>query len=123
MYLTISSKSGVFPIENRKKLCKGFLFVHSASKKHPQNYSQWKARPGHAVTQPSCVLFKEQYHPLFPSDRIITTRTRKLTMEDFFNVGEFILILLAGFFLLKIMFGFAAGMEAWSELDKLMRGY
>ena len=66
---------------------------------------------------------EEKYHPLFPSDRIITTRTRKLTMEDFFNVGEFILILLAGFFLLKIMFGFAAGMEAWSELDKLMRGY
>ena len=66
---------------------------------------------------------EEKYHPLFPSDRIITTRTRKLKMEDFFNVGELILILLAGFFLLKIMFGFAAGMEAWSELDKLMRGY
>ena len=66
---------------------------------------------------------EEKYHPQCPSDRIITTRTRKLTMEDFFNVGEFILILLAGFFLLKIMFGFANGMEAWSELDKLMRGY
>ena len=66
---------------------------------------------------------EEKYYPLFPSDRIITARTRKLTMEDFFNVGEFVLILLAGFFLLKIMFGFANGMEAWSELDKLMRGY
>ena len=66
---------------------------------------------------------EEKYYPLFPSDRIITTRTRKFTMEDFFNVGEFVLILLAGFFLLKIMFGFAHGMEAWSELDKLMRGY
>jgi hypothetical protein len=66
---------------------------------------------------------EEKYHPLFPSDRIITARTRKFTMEDFFNVGEFVLILLAGFFLLKIMFGFAHGMEAWSELDKLMRGY
>ena len=66
---------------------------------------------------------EEKYWARFPSDRIITTRTRKLTMEDFFNVGEFILILLAGFFLLKIMFGFANGMEAWSELDKLMRGY
>ena len=66
---------------------------------------------------------EEKYWAMFPSDRIITTRTRKLTMEDFFNVGELILILLAGFFLLKIMFGFATGMEAWSELDKLMRGY
>jgi len=66
---------------------------------------------------------EEKYHPLFPSDRIITARTRKFTMEDFFNVGEFVLILLAGFLLLKIMFGFAHGMEAWSELDKLMRGY
>ena len=66
---------------------------------------------------------EEKYWARFPSDRIITTRTRKLTMEDFFNVGEFILILLAGFFLLKIMFGFANGMEAWSELDTIMRGY
>ena len=55
--------------------------------------------------------------------RIITTRKLKLTMEDFFNVGEVVLLLLAGFFLLKIMFGFANGMEAWVELDNLMRGY
>ena len=66
---------------------------------------------------------EEKYHPLFPSDRIITTRMRKITMEDFFNVGEFVLILLAGFLLLKIMFGFANGMEAWAELDRMMRGY
>ena len=66
---------------------------------------------------------EEKYHPLFPSDRIITARTRKFTVEDFFNFGEFVLILLAGFFLLKIMFGFANGMEAWSELDSIMRGY
>ena len=66
---------------------------------------------------------EEKYHPLFPSDRIITARTRKLTMEDFFNVGEVVLILLAGFFLLKFMFDFGAAMEAWSELDTLMRGY
>ena len=66
---------------------------------------------------------EEKYYPLFPSDRIITTRTRKFTMEDFFNVGEFVLILLAGFFLLKFMYDFGAAMEAWSELDKLMRGY
>ncbi len=55
--------------------------------------------------------------------RIITTKKLKLTMEDFFNVGEFVLILLAGFFLLKFMYDFGAAMEAWSELDKLMRGY
>jgi len=55
--------------------------------------------------------------------RIITTKKYKLTMEDVFNVGELVLILLAGFFLLKIMFGFTNGMEAWAELDTLMRGY
>ena len=55
--------------------------------------------------------------------RIITTRKLKLTMKDFFNVGELVLIFLAGVFLLKIMFGFANGMEAWAGLDKLMRGY
>ena len=66
---------------------------------------------------------EEKYWARLPSDRIITTRTRKLTMEDFFNVGEFILILLAGFFLLKFMFDFGTAMEAWSELDTLLRGY
>ena len=55
--------------------------------------------------------------------RIITTKKYKLTMKDFFNVGEFVLILLAGFFLLRIMFGFVNGMEALSEIDKLLRGY
>ena len=66
---------------------------------------------------------EEKYHPLFPSDRIITARTRKLTMEDFFNMGEVVLILLAGIFLLTIMFDFGMAMEAWSELDTIMRGY
>ena len=66
---------------------------------------------------------EEKYYPLFPSDRIITTRTRKFTMEDFFNVGEFVLILLAGFFLLKILFDFGNAMETLSEVDKLIRGY
>ena len=66
---------------------------------------------------------EEKYWAMFPSDRIITARTRKFTMEDFFNVGEFVLILLAGFLLLKIMFDFANGMEAWAELDRMMRGY
>jgi len=66
---------------------------------------------------------EEKYYPLFPSDRIITTRTRKITMTDVFNVCEFILISAAGFFLLKFMFDFGNALEAWSELDKLMRGY
>ncbi len=66
---------------------------------------------------------EEKYWAMFPSDRIITARTRKFTLEDFFNVGEVVMILLAGFFLLKLMFGFANAMEAWSELDTIMRGY
>jgi len=66
---------------------------------------------------------EEKYWARLPSDRIITTRTRKLTMEDFFNVGEIILILLAGFLLLKILFDFSTGMQALSELDTLLRGY
>ena len=66
---------------------------------------------------------EEKYWPMFPSDRIITTRKRKITMGDIFNVCEFVLISAAGFFLLKFMFDFGAAMEAWSELDKLMRGY
>ena len=66
---------------------------------------------------------EEKYWAMFPSDRIITARTRKFTMEDFFNVGEFVLILLAGFLLLKIMFGFVNGMETLAELDTIIRGY
>jgi len=66
---------------------------------------------------------EEKYWPMFPSDRIITTRMRKITMGDIFNVCEFVLISAAGFFLLKFMFDFGSAMEAWSELDKLMRGY
>jgi|TARA_R110001606_G_scaffold252868_1_gene400620 hypothetical protein len=66
---------------------------------------------------------EEKYWAMFPSDRIITTRTRKITMGDVFNVCEFVLISAAGFFLLKFMFDFGAAMEAWSELDTLLRGY
>ena len=66
---------------------------------------------------------EEKYWAMFPSDRIITARTRKFTIGDFFNVGEFVLILLAGFLLLKIMFSFANGMETLAELDKIIRGY
>ena len=45
------------------------------------------------------------------------------TVIKIFDVVEMVLILTAGFFLLKIMFGFSLGMEAWAELDNLMRGY
>jgi hypothetical protein len=55
--------------------------------------------------------------------RIITTKKYKFTMGDFYNVGEFVFILLAGFFLLKILFGFANGIETLAEVDKLIRGY
>ena len=36
---------------------------------------------------------------------------------------EIALLSWIGFILLKIMFDFGAAMEAWSELDKIMRGY
>jgi len=45
------------------------------------------------------------------------------TVIKAFDVIEVVLILAAGFFLLKIMFGFSLGMEAWAELDTLLRGY
>ena len=45
---------------------------------------------------------EEKYWARLPSDRIITTRTRKITMGDVFNVWEFVLLSAAGFFLLKI---------------------
>ncbi len=55
--------------------------------------------------------------------RIITTKKYKLTMEDFFNAGEFVLILLAGFFLINFLYDFVNGMQALSEVDKVIRGY
>ena len=55
--------------------------------------------------------------------RIITTKSYKLTFKDIFNVLELVVITWIGFFLMKFMFDFAAGMEALSEIDKLMRGY
>ena len=66
---------------------------------------------------------EEKYHPLFPSDRIITTKSYKLTFKDIFNVLELVVITWIGFFLMKFMFDFAAGMEALSEIDKVIRGY
>ena len=55
--------------------------------------------------------------------RIVTTKSYKLTFEDIFNVLELVVITWIGFFLMKFMFDFAAGMEALSEIDKLIRGY
>ena len=55
--------------------------------------------------------------------RIITTKSYKLTFEDLFNVLELVLITWIGIFLMKFLFDFAAGMEALSEIDKVIRGY
>tara|TARA_Y100000004_G_scaffold49075_1_gene54040 strand:+ start:149 stop:355 length:207 start_codon:yes stop_codon:yes gene_type:complete len=55
--------------------------------------------------------------------RIITTRSYKLTFKDIFNVLELVIITWIGFFLMKFMFDFAVGMEALSEIDKVIRGY
>ena len=43
--------------------------------------------------------------------------------ELIFDTIEMVLILGAGFLLLKIMFGFSEGMYAWAELHRMMRGY
>ena len=45
------------------------------------------------------------------------------TVIKAFDVIEMVLLLGAGFILLKILYGFSEDMQAWSELDKLMRGY
>ena len=55
--------------------------------------------------------------------RIITTKSYKLRFEDLFNVLELVLITWIGIFLMKFLFDFAAGMEALSEIDKVIRGY
>jgi|TARA_B000000532_G_C18790419_1_gene372369 hypothetical protein len=45
------------------------------------------------------------------------------TVTQIFEVVEIVLLSWVGFILLKIMFDFGMAMEAWSELDKIMRGY
>ena len=55
--------------------------------------------------------------------RIVTTKSYKLTFKDIFNVLELVVITWIGFFLMKFMFDFAVGMEALSEIDKVIRGY
>ena len=66
---------------------------------------------------------EEKYHPLFPSDRIITTKSYKPTFKDILNILELVALTWIGFFLMKFLFDFAAGMEALSEIDKVIRGY
>ena len=55
--------------------------------------------------------------------RIVTTKSYKLTLGDLFNVLELVALMWIGFFLMKFLFYFAAGMEALSEIDKAIRGY
>jgi len=45
------------------------------------------------------------------------------TVMQIFDVIEIALLSWIGFILMKIMFDFAAGMEALSEIDKVIRGY
>tara|TARA_B100002019_G_scaffold273174_1_gene269031 strand:+ start:153 stop:299 length:147 start_codon:yes stop_codon:yes gene_type:complete len=44
-------------------------------------------------------------------------------VEMIFEIIEAVLLLAVGGCLLYILFGFSQGMEAWVELDNLMRGY
>ena len=55
--------------------------------------------------------------------RIITTKSYKFEMKDVFDVLEIALLSWIGFLLMKILFSFGAGIEALSEIDKVMRGY
>jgi hypothetical protein len=47
----------------------------------------------------------------------------KTKAEMVFDTIETILLLGAGVLLLKVLMGFVDGMEAWAELDRMMRGY
>ena len=55
--------------------------------------------------------------------RIITIKSYKFEMKDIFDVLEIALLSWIGFLLMKILFSFGAGIEALSEIDKVMRGY
>ena len=55
--------------------------------------------------------------------RIITTKSYKFEMKDIFDVLEIALLSWIGFLLMKILFSFGVGIEALSEIDKVMRGY
>jgi len=47
----------------------------------------------------------------------------KSKAEIVFDTIETILLFGVGFLILKVLLGFLAGMEAWAELDRMMRGY
>ena len=55
--------------------------------------------------------------------RIITTKSYKFETKDILNVLEVALLSWICFLLMKILFSFGAGIEALSEIDKVMRGY
>jgi len=55
--------------------------------------------------------------------RIITTKSYKFQMKDIFDVLEIALLSWIGFLLMKILFSFGAGIEALSEIDKVIKGY
>ena len=55
--------------------------------------------------------------------RIITTKSYKFEMKDIFDVLEIALLSWIGFLIMKILFSFGAGIEALTEIDKVMRGY
>ena len=55
--------------------------------------------------------------------RIITTKSYKFETKDVLNVLEVALLSWICFLLMKILFSFGAGIEALSEIDKVMRGY
>ena len=55
--------------------------------------------------------------------RIITTKSYKFETKDIFDVLEIALLSWICFLLMKLLFSFGAGIEALSEIDKVMRGY
>ena len=55
--------------------------------------------------------------------RIITTKSYKFETKDIFDVLEIALLSWICFLLMKLLSSFGAGIEALSEIDKVMRGY
>ena len=55
--------------------------------------------------------------------RIITTKSYKFETKDIFDVLEIALLSWISFLLMKLLFSFGGGIEALSEIDKVMRGH
>ena len=66
---------------------------------------------------------EERYRPLFPSDRIITMRRRKITLDMIFSFMELLLISICGVYLIWFLLKFSSAMSAWSDLHNMMLGY